>query len=75
MPENIAGLTTAVANMIIMSFGYIFHSVIGAIIKSYNTTGEDLAMTYGIAFIPATLLVGVIGFLILIYQEQKNYKN
>ena len=75
VPENIAGLTTAVANMIIMSFGYIFHSVIGAIIKSYNTTGEDLAMTYGIAFIPVALLVGVIGFLILIYQEQKNYKN
>jgi predicted MFS family arabinose efflux permease len=69
--ENIAGLTTAVANMIIMSFGYIFHTTIGLIIKAYTPQGEGIAFIYGVSFIPVMLLIGVVGFCIISYQERK----
>lgn len=68
--ENAAGLTTAVANMIIMSFGYVFHSVIGVIVGSCTTTTKSLAFTYGVSVIPITLLIGSIGFLMMAYQEK-----
>jgi predicted MFS family arabinose efflux permease len=74
VPENVAGLTTAVANMIIMSFGYLFHSIIGVIIKSYSAAGETLAFSYGVAIIPMTLVIGTIGFLMIAYQERSAYK-
>lgn len=70
VPENVAGLTTAVANMIIMSFGYVFHSIIGIIIKSYSIAGDAVAFSYGITIIPITLLIGAIGFLMISYQER-----
>lgn len=68
VPEEVAGLTTAVANMIIMSFGYVFHSVIGLIVHFYSTTAQASALSYGIAIIPATLALGAVGFLILSFQ-------
>jgi predicted MFS family arabinose efflux permease len=74
VPENVAGLTTAVANMIIMSFGYVFHSLIGIIIKAYSTIGETSAFSYGIAVIPITLFLGAMGFFIISYQERSVLK-
>ena len=73
-PDNVAGLTTAVANMIIMSFGYIFHSTIGIIIKASSSYGDVMSYKYGIAFIPATLLIGVIGFFAIYLQESGSKK-
>lgn len=70
VPEHVAGLTTAAANMIIMSFGYVFHSIIGVIIKTYSTAGDVSAFTYGISVIPITLFIGSIGFLMISYQER-----
>ena len=69
LPENLAGLTTAVANMIIMSFGYGFHSVIGVVINAYGGTHVTRAFIYGVGVIPVTLAMGVIGFLFLAYQD------
>jgi len=68
--EKLVGLTTACANMIIMAFGYLFHSVIGKIITMswdgtmagnlpvYNAT----SYTYGVMIIPIGLLLGALGF-------------
>ncbi|MGE3919997.1 MAG: MFS transporter [Gammaproteobacteria bacterium] len=69
--EKVAGLTTAVANMIIMSFGYLFHSTIGIVIKSFSTAGNTLAFSYGICIIPFTLLIGAFGFFIISLQERR----
>ena len=71
VPDNLAGLTTAVANMIIMSFGYGFHSVIGYVINSNGGTQVTRAFSYGIGIIPVTLALGIIGFLILAYREKQ----
>ena len=62
------GLATAAANMIIMLFGYGFHSVIGKVISLTNTsvggyTAESFE--YGIAVIPVTLFVAAFGFIII----------
>jgi predicted MFS family arabinose efflux permease len=71
VPARVIGLTTAVANMIIMSFGYLFHSSIGLVIKFFNASGSSLAYSYGIAIIPATLMLGTIGFYIFKLAERR----
>ncbi len=67
--EGVAGLTTAVANMIIMLFGYAFHSVIGGVIKVLVGTTSAEAFTYGIAVIPAALTLSVLGFAVIRFQN------
>jgi predicted MFS family arabinose efflux permease len=74
VPEHVAGLTTAVVNMIIMSFGYAFHSVIGSVIDFYGGLDETKALVYGIGVIPITLSVGIIGFTVLLYQDTAQFK-
>lgn len=72
VPDSLAGLTTAIANMIIMIFGYGFHSVIGYVVNIYGGTQAARAFVYGVGVIPVTLAIGVMGFLFLAYQE-KNF--
>lgn len=72
VPEELAGLTTAVANMIIMSFGYAFHTAIGFIINTYGGIHVTQAFIYGIGVIPITLATGILGFLYLTYQEKRD---
>ncbi|MCW8398039.1 MFS transporter [Legionella sp. PATHC038] len=69
VPEHLAGLTTAIANMIIMIFGYAFHSLIGFVINANGGIREANAFVYGVGVIPVTLAMGVIGFLFLTYRE------
>ena len=71
VPERVASLTTAVANMIIMSFGYAFHAVIGNVVNLYGGPEVTTALVYGIGIIPLTLIIGTVGFLILYYKEQR----
>jgi predicted MFS family arabinose efflux permease len=67
--EGVAGLTTAVANMIIMLFGYAFHSVIGGVIKVLGGTTSAEAFTYGISVIPVALTLSVFGFAVIRFQN------
>lgn len=59
--ENVAGLTNAFANMVIMVFGYGFHSVIGLVIQLTEPLGPDKAFLYGIWVIPVALIISIIG--------------
>ncbi len=59
VPEGVVGLATAVANMIIMSFGYVFHSSIGQVIKMFELEGSATAFAYGMTVIPLALGVGL----------------
>lgn len=70
VPEHVSGLTTAAANMIIMSFGYGFHTVIGVVVNAYGGPNVAQAFVYGIGVIPITLALGVMGFCALLYQAQ-----
>lgn len=69
--DHVVGLTTAVANMIIMSFGYAFHSLIGIVVKAYGGPNSSSSLVHGIAVIPCVLGIGVIGVMILLYRERK----
>jgi len=69
--EEIVGLTTAIVNMIVMSFGYFFHSIIGKIL-SHSWDGEMLngtkvytteAYIHSIYVIPVCLIIGGLGFI------------
>ncbi len=68
VPEHAVGLTTAVANMIIMIFGYAFHTIIGLVIHMYHDT--SLSYKYGIAIIPIALFMALGGLSMLIYKEK-----
>ncbi|MCD6045207.1 MAG: phtK [Gammaproteobacteria bacterium] len=70
VPDYVAGLTTAVANMLIMSFGYVFHTGIGFIVDIYGGIQSTQAFIYGIGFIPVTLALGTLGFTLVAYSDR-----
>jgi predicted MFS family arabinose efflux permease len=72
--EHVAGLTTAVANMIIMIFGYAFHTAIGGIIEVMGGPAAPQALFFGILVIPLALCVGSGGFILLFIHERKSKK-
>lgn len=69
VPEHVAGLTTAVANMIIMVFGYAFHTVMGGVVSAMGGTENAVAYEYAISVIPMALSIGVLGFSVLYAKE------
>lgn len=69
--EHVAGLATAIANMIIMIFGYVFHSVIGGVVNFMGGPNETQALIFGTAVIPITLSIGVAGFTLLYVQSKQ----
>lgn len=69
--EEVAGLTTAVANMIIMIFGYAFHSTMGAVINTMGGANNSEALLYGIAVIPMGLILGTSGFVLLLVTDKQ----
>lgn len=69
--EEVAGLTTAVANMIIMIFGYAFHSSIGFVVNAMGGTAQTSALVIGVAVIPAALFIGTCGFIALFINDRK----
>ncbi|MBI2792979.1 MAG: MFS transporter [Gammaproteobacteria bacterium] len=76
--EQLVGLTTACANMIIMTFGYVFHSVIGQIMSHLwdGTMVQDVpaydahAYTLALMVIPIGLMMGVFGFIWLAISKK-----
>jgi predicted MFS family arabinose efflux permease len=68
--EHVVGLTTAIANMIIMTFGYAFHSIIGVIIESMGGPQSTEAFQLGIVVIPVALVIGIVGYIALIIFER-----
>lgn len=73
--ESVAGLATAVANMIIMIFGYGFHTVIGGVVNYMGGTHETIALVYGVAVVPVALLIGTGGFIALSRADAKRVLN
>ncbi len=69
--EKLIGLTTACANMIIMTFGYVFHTIIGQLMSHLwdGTVSDGIpvydphAYTLALMVIPVGLLLGAIGFI------------
>jgi len=72
--ENLVGLTTAVVNMIIISFGYAFHSVIGLVINVYGDINVAQSFIYGVSVIPIALSIAIIGFMILAKLEKTSIR-
>ncbi len=68
--EQVAGLTTALANMIIMLFGYAFHTIMGNTINAMGGPTTSQALIYGVAVIPLALCIGTLGFTVLLLQEK-----
>jgi predicted MFS family arabinose efflux permease len=68
---EVAGLTTAVANMIIMIFGYGFHSIMGWVINFMGGPSESHALVAGVAVIPIALAIGTAGFVVLAILPEK----
>lgn len=70
VPEKVAGLTTAVANMIIMIFGYAFHTAIGSTINAVGGANQSQALIYGVSVVPIALCMGTMGFIFLLVLEK-----
>ena len=72
--EQIAGLTTAIANMIIMVFGYVFHTIMGKVIDQTGGASSPDAVVYGISVIPVALCIGTVGYLFMMFHERRAAK-
>ena len=68
--EKYSGIVTAITNMVIMSFGYVFHHFIGRIMNSY-WAGEKVdgiriypieAYDKGLMIVPLGLFLAFLGF-------------
>ncbi len=77
--ERLVGLTTACANMIIMIFGYVFHSLIGQILqRSWDGQMQNgvpvydtQAYTNALSVIPMGLIIAGCGFILAVYCFRK----
>ena len=80
--DSVVALATAVNNMIVMAFGYFFHTAVscvisllwdGRVIDSEPVYTKAL-MLKSMLFIPGGLLIGAIGFMSLKYFTKKESK-
>ena len=62
--EGTIGLTTSYTNMLLMLFGYVFHSIIGKVATVTNS------ITSGVSVVPIAATIGAVGFLILSMREK-----
>ncbi len=77
--SNLVGLSTSIANMIIMAFGYVFHTAIGEAMNFFgkgSTLGDiggygKEAFSAAISLIPLGLGLGGFGFILLVLSEKK----
>lgn len=75
--ESQTGVATALANMIIMAFGYLFHSIIGTLVGLAMGSAEGTSfdsssgISIGIAVIPAGLVIGCLGFGYLLFAQSR----
>lgn len=69
--QQVSGLATAVANMIIMIFGYVFHTAMGAVITAMGGPESKEALTCGVAVVPVALAIGTVGFTVLYVFEKR----
>jgi predicted MFS family arabinose efflux permease len=68
------GLATAMANMIIMLFGYAFHGIMGYIIQTCGSSESGPALIKGIFVIPVALSISAFAILSLLIFEKKRLK-
>lgn len=69
--EELAGLTSALVNMIVMVFGYVFHSSMGAVVSLSGGPTNKGALILSLSIIPCALTIGAIGFLLLNRRRKK----
>ena len=75
------GIATSLANMIIMTFGYLFHGAIGKLIGVLTPYGlsasqvDASSLFYGLSIIPGALILSSIGLFILIHKDTIKVKN
>jgi hypothetical protein len=70
-PE-LTGMASAVANMIIMIFGYVFHSLIGHIVGAFGGFEDAKALSIGIMVIPIALVVSIVGLSFYLFSKRLN---
>ena len=72
-PEKLSGLSAACANMVIMIFGYFFHTVIGEVIESSSTADHYTfsALASGIAIVPISLLIASSLFIYIAIRDKE----
>lgn len=70
VPDRLSGIVTAFTNMVIMSFGYVFHTLIAKVMTHlWDGTVQDCvplyspgSYAYGLSVIPLGLVLAFVGF-------------
>lgn len=72
--SSMMAIATAISNMIVMFFGYFFHTLMSEIIGFYSDSYESAALIKSISIIPISLVIAIIGFLWLKCKERNSLK-
>lgn len=84
VPEKIASLTMACVNMIMLTFGYFFHTVLGILIDYFNNHQSlskpqtdlliysEAAFQQSLSLLPIALFLASIGLVIMQSLDKKN---
>ena len=70
--EDMSSLATAAANMIIMIFGYVFHTIIGLTMDYFGGVSQKTAWNASMSVIPIMLGVGVLGITFLLFLDKRS---
>ncbi|MCY4413460.1 MAG: MFS transporter [Alphaproteobacteria bacterium] len=65
--KQFTGLATALVNMVIMGFGHLLHSTIGATVNSYGGIDSVSGLHAGVLTVPITCVMGVM--LLLLFRK------
>lgn len=71
VPDHLAGLASVVSNLFIMSFGYVFHSVVSMVIEGLGGAQDVHALIGGVSVIPLGVALGTVGFIILMLLDKR----
>ena len=77
VPAQFSGLTSSLANMVIMTFGYVFHALVGFAVHLYAGDAEPgalvstTAINSGVSVIAFGLAISAVGFFILMLLRRR----
>lgn len=75
LDDRLASLAAAVVNMVVMFFGYLFHTSIGLVVNAMGGAKNPQALAWGVAVIPIAASIGLIGFIFVGFHDYITQKN
>lgn len=83
LPVHMMGLATAFVNMVMMTFGYVFHTIIGEVLNATSSGAYESGVpvytqhdfVYALSIIPIGQVIAALGFIIILQRMRRSEEN